>query len=164
VTDGKHLIVSFGSRGLYCYDLAGGLVWKKDLGKLFTRKSFGEGSSPALHGDTVVLVRDHEEEDVLLAFDKKDGRELWRTRRDEPTAWSTPLIVEHAGRAQVLVAAASGLRGYDLQDGRELWSGPALTICAGHLQASCPEPALIGFTAMQDGRQFFHADNLIVPE
>jgi outer membrane protein assembly factor BamB len=127
VTDGKHLIVSFGSRGLYCYDLAGGLVWKKDLGKLFTRKSFGEGSSPALHGDTVVLVRDHEEEDVLLAFDKKDGRELWRTRRDEPTSWSTPLIVEYAGRAQVLVAASSGLRGYDLTDGRELWSGPELT-------------------------------------
>jgi outer membrane protein assembly factor BamB len=119
--------VSFGSRGLYCYDLAGGLVWKKDLGKMFTRKSFGEGSSPALHGDTVVLVRDHEEEDVLLAFDKKAGRELWRTRRDEPTSWSTPLIVEYAGRAQVLVAASSGLRGYDLTDGRELWSGPELT-------------------------------------
>jgi len=127
VTDGEHLIVSFGSRGLYCYDLAGGLVWKKDLGKLFTRKSFGEGSSPALQGNTVVVVRDHEEEDVLLAFDKKDGRELWRTRRDEPTSWSTPVIVEHGGRAQVLVAASSGLRGYDLKDGRELWSGPVLT-------------------------------------
>jgi len=127
VTDGKHLLVSFGSRGLFCYDLDGGLVWKKDLGKLFTRKSFGEGSSPALHGDTVVVVRDHEEEDVLLAFDKKDGRELWRTRRDEPTAWSTPLIVEHGGQAQVIVTASSGLRGYDLKDGRELWSGPELT-------------------------------------
>jgi outer membrane protein assembly factor BamB len=127
VTDGKDLIVSFGSRGLYCYDLDGGLVWKKEPGKLFTRKSFGEGSSPALHGDTVVLVRDHEEEDVLLAFDKMDGRELWRTRRDEPTAWSTPLIVEQGGRPQVIVAASSGLRGYDLRDGRELWSGPELT-------------------------------------
>ena len=73
------------------------------------------------------VVRDHEEEDVLLAFDKKDGRELWRTRRDEPTSWSTPLIVEHGGRAQVIVAASSGLRGYDLKDGRELWSGPELT-------------------------------------
>jgi outer membrane protein assembly factor BamB len=127
VTDGEHLLVSFGSRGLYCYDLAGGLVWKKDLGKLFTRKSFGEGSSPALHGDTVVVVRDHEEEDVLLAFDKKDGRELWRTRRDEPTAWSTPLIIEHSGRTQVIISASGGLRGYDLKDGRELWSGPKLT-------------------------------------
>ncbi|MHC1767092.1 MAG: PQQ-binding-like beta-propeller repeat protein [Verrucomicrobiia bacterium] len=127
VTDGKHLIVSFGSRGLYGYDLAGGLVWKKDLGKLFTRKSFGEGSSPALHGDTVVVVRDHEEKDALLAFDKKDGRELWRTRRDEPTSWSTPLIVENNGSPQVIVASSSGLRGYDLKDGRELWSGPKLT-------------------------------------
>jgi outer membrane protein assembly factor BamB len=127
VTDGKHLLVSFGSRGLYCYDLNGALVWKKNLGRLFTRKSFGEGSSPALHGDTVVVVRDHEEEDTLLAFDKNDGRELWRTRRDEPTSWSTPLIIEHAGRAQVVVAASRGLRGYDLESGRELWSGPELT-------------------------------------
>jgi outer membrane protein assembly factor BamB len=127
ITDGTHLIVSFGSHGLYCYDLAGGLVWKKDLGKLHTRKSFGEASSPALHGDTVVMVRDHEEEDVLLAFDKRDGRELWRVRRDEPTAWSTPLIVEHGGRTQVLVASSSGLRAYDLKDGHELWVGPALT-------------------------------------
>jgi outer membrane protein assembly factor BamB len=74
-----------------------------------------------------VVVRDHEEDDVLLAFSKKDGRELWRTRRDEPTAWSTPLIVEYNGRAQVIVAGSSGLRGYDLKDGRELWSGPELT-------------------------------------
>jgi outer membrane protein assembly factor BamB len=127
VTDGKHLIVSFGSRGLYCYDLDGGLVWKKDLGKLYTRKSFGEGSSPALHGDTVVLVRDHEEEDVLLALDKRNGRELWRTRREEPTSWSTPLIVENGGHTQVLVAGSSGLRGYDFKDGRELWAGAQLT-------------------------------------
>ena len=103
-------------------------MWKKDLRKLFTRKSFGEGSSPALHGDTVVVIRDHEEEDALLAFDKNDGRELWRTRRLEPTSWSTPLIVEHGGPAQVLVAGSSGLRGYDLKDkdGRELWSAPEL--------------------------------------
>ncbi|MBM3852949.1 MAG: hypothetical protein FJ399_07305 [Verrucomicrobia bacterium] len=127
VTDGTHLIVSFGSRGLYCYTLSGELVWKKDLGKLHTRKSFGEASSPALHGNTVVVVRDHEEEDVLLAFDKRDGRELWRTRRDEPTAWSTPLIVEHGGRTQGVVASSSGLRAYDLKDGRELWAGPKLT-------------------------------------
>jgi len=127
VTDGKHLVVSFGSRGLYCYDLTGGLLWKKDLGRLFTRKSFGEGSSPALHGNTVVVVRDHEEEDFLMAFDKKDGRELWRAPRTEPTSWTTPLIVEHAGQTQVIVASSSGLRAHDIRDGRELWSGPPLT-------------------------------------
>jgi outer membrane protein assembly factor BamB len=74
-----------------------------------------------------VVVRDHELEDVLMAFDKTTGEELWRTRRDEPTSWSTPLIVVHDGRPQVVVASTSGLRGYDLHSGAELWSGPALT-------------------------------------
>ena len=60
VTDGEHIIVSFGSRGLYCYDMKGKLQWKKDFGDMRTRNSFGEGSSPALHGDTVLLLWDHE--------------------------------------------------------------------------------------------------------
>ena len=127
VTDGTHLIVSFGSQGLHGYTLAGERVWQQDPGKLFTRKSFGEGSSPALHGNTVVLARDHELDDVVLAFDKSTGQELWRTRRDEPTSWSTPIIVEHGGVPQVIVASTGGLRGYDLRNGRELWSGPPLT-------------------------------------
>lgn len=149
VTDGKHLIVSFGSRGLYCYDFAGEQVWKKDLGKWFTRKSFGEGSSPALHGNTVVVVQDHEGEDALLAFDKNTGKELWRTKRDEPTSWSTPLITEVNGAAQVIVASTSGLRGYDLSDGRELWSGPVLT------ESVIPSPIRVADTvvAMSDFRK-----------
>ena len=55
MTDGKHLYVSFGSRGVYCYDLAGNQKWSRDLGKMMIFNYFGEGCSPVVHGDSVVV-------------------------------------------------------------------------------------------------------------
>jgi len=127
VTDGEHLIVSFGSFGLYGYDLKGKLLWEKDLGDMSTRNSFGEGSSPALSGNTVVVLWDHEGDDFIVALDKRDGKELWRQQRDEPTGWCTPLIVEHAGRQQVVVNGTNKARGYDLATGALLWEAGGQT-------------------------------------
>ena len=127
VTDGEHLYVSFGSRGLFCYDLAGKLKWEKDLGDMQTRNAFGEGASPALHGDTLVVNWDHEGEDFIVALDKRDGKERWRQRRDEATSWSTPLIVEHEGKAQVVVSATTRIRSYDLATGAPVWECGGMT-------------------------------------
>lgn len=127
VTDGKHLFVNFGSRGLYCYDLDGNLKWEKDLGRMQTRNGFGEGASPALHGDSLVVTWDHEGEDFIAAFDKTSGDEIWRQKRDEPTSWSTPLIIEHEGTTQVVTAATSRVRSYDLATGKPLWEAEGLT-------------------------------------
>lgn len=127
VTDGKHVIAYFGSRGLHCYDLEGNLKWSRDLGKMQTKMSFGEGSSPALHQDTVVVNWDHEGDDFIVAFDKETGRELWREPRDEDTSWATPLIVEHEGKAQVITGATKKVRGYDLKTGDLIWESAGLT-------------------------------------
>jgi outer membrane protein assembly factor BamB len=127
VTDGEHLYVSFGSFGLYCYDLKGELKWEKDLGDMRTRNAFGEGSSPALHGDTLVVNWDHEGEDFIVALDKRTGKERWRQPRDEPTTWSTPLIVEHEGKAQVVVSATNKVRAYDLETGAPVWECGGMT-------------------------------------
>jgi len=127
VTDGKLVFAYFGSRGLHCYDMAGNLKWQKDLGKMQTRNSFGEGSSPALHGDTLVVNWDHQGDDFIVAFDKNTGDERWRQPRDEIQTWSTPLIVEHGGKPQVIVSATNKVRSYDLATGKELWSSPGLT-------------------------------------
>ena len=121
ITDGNLVISYFGSRGLHCFDTKGNLKWQKDLGRQQTRNSFGEGSSPALFGNTVVVNWDHEGEDFIAAFDKNSGKELWRNSRDEPTGWSTPLVVEHGGKAQVVVNASSKVRSYDLATGKLLW-------------------------------------------
>lgn len=127
VTNGRHVYAYFGSRGLHCYDMAGKLVWQKDLGDMRTKNAFGEGSSPALHGDTLVINWDHEGEDFIVALDAATGEERWRQKRDEDTSWSTPLIVEHDGRAQVITAATNKIRSYDLQSGKLLWETGPLT-------------------------------------
>jgi outer membrane protein assembly factor BamB len=134
VTDGEHLYVSFGSRGIFCFDLKGNLKWEKDLGDMQTRNSFGEGTSPAVHGDTVVVNWDHEGEDFIVALDKRTGAELWRKQRDEPTSWSTPLIFDHDGKAQVVVSATNKIRAYDLKTGEQIWE------CGGMTANAIPTP------------------------
>lgn len=134
VTDGQHIYSWFGSRGLHCYDLKGDLKWEKDFGKQRTANGFGEGSSPALHGNTLIVNWDHEGEDFIAAFDKKTGQEIWRQKRDEKTTWTTPFIVEHEGKAQVIVCASQRIRSYDLATGTQLWE------CGGLFANVIPTP------------------------
>lgn len=139
VTDGTHLIAYFGSYGLFCYDLQGNVVWQKDLGALRTRNNFGEGTSPALCGNTLLVLRDHEGDDCLLALDKRDGRELWRQTRDEPTGWCTPLVIEHAGQRQVVVNGTYRIRSYDFATGQLLWECAGMTANAIPSAVADPE-------------------------
>jgi outer membrane protein assembly factor BamB len=127
MTDGQLVFAYFGSRGLHCYDMQGNLKWQKDLGQMQTKMSFGEGSSPALHGNTVVVNWDHEGEDFIVALDKNTGNELWRTPRDEDTTWATPLIVEHDGKTEVVTVGTKRIRTYDLATGKLLWEHDGLT-------------------------------------
>jgi outer membrane protein assembly factor BamB len=99
-----------------------------------TTNEFGEGSSPALHGDALVVQWDHEGDDFIVALDKRSGKELWRQARDEPTSWATPVIVEVGGHAQVIASATNAIRAYDLRDGKELWS------CTGMTRNVVPTP------------------------
>jgi outer membrane protein assembly factor BamB len=127
VTDGTHVLAFFGSRGLHCYDMQGNLRWSKNLGRMQTKMGFGEGSSPALLGNIVVVNWDHEGDDFVAAFEKETGKELWRVPRQEDTSWSTPLIVEHENKLQVVTAATSKIRSYDLSSGKLLWECSGLT-------------------------------------
>ncbi len=127
VTDGERVYAFFGSRGLYCLDTDGELVWQKDLGDMRIRHGHGEGASPALHGDTLVVNWDHQGDSFVVALDKRTGKERWRTARDEITSWSTPLVVEHGGRPQVVISATRRVRSYDLATGRELWQAAGLS-------------------------------------
>jgi outer membrane protein assembly factor BamB len=127
VTDGERLYVFFGSHGLYCLDLKGRVLWEKDLGRMQTLHAHGEGSSPALFGDTLIVCWDHEGDSFLYAFDKRTGRERWKVARDEKTSWSTPLVVEYEGKPQIVVSATKRVRGYDLATGAQLWECAGLT-------------------------------------
>lgn len=130
ITDGENLFVYFGSRGLFCYDLDGNLVWKKDFGEMSKRRAFGEGSSPALHGNKIVIIWDHEGQSFITALDKKNGKEIWKVNRDEITSWTTPLIVEFNGKVQVVTSATGKVRSYDLANGNLIWSSSGMTLNA----------------------------------
>jgi outer membrane protein assembly factor BamB len=127
-TDGERLYAYFGSWGLYCYDFAGDLEWQRDFGDMRTRGGFGEGASPALHGDRIVVNWDNEGESFIVALDKVTGEELWRRAREEISSWATPLVVEVSGRAQVITTGTNKVRSYDLASGDLIWEGPGLTL------------------------------------
>jgi outer membrane protein assembly factor BamB len=119
VTDGERIYASFGSSGLYCYDFAGNLIWEKDLGKVDV--TFGEGSSPTLVGDTLLVVQDNNNASFLYALDKKTGRELWKQPRDEGSGWTTPFVLEHGGRTEVIISGSNAVRSYDPKTGNVWW-------------------------------------------
>jgi outer membrane protein assembly factor BamB len=121
VTDGEHVFAYFGSRGVYCYDLSGNLIWNKNLGQMNKILQFGEGTPIVLHDDRVIIKLDHEGESFIVALNKATGDELWRTARNEITSWSPPLVVDHGGRKQVVVAATQKVRSYDFETGGLIW-------------------------------------------
>jgi outer membrane protein assembly factor BamB len=128
VTDGTRIYAFFGSRGLFALDMKGAVLWEQQLGRMQTRMGFGEGASPALHGNTLVVNWDHEGDDFIAAFDTATGRERWRQSRNEPTTWGTPHVTVHGGRAQVIVPGSNSLSSYDLETGKPVWQAPGLTL------------------------------------
>lgn len=136
VTDGERVIVSHASAGVFCYDLTGKELWKRDLGR--QEFEWGSGSSPVLHGNACILYHGPGKGAHLLALDKKTGKTLWRYeepaidvgkrtdgfRGREPgviCTYSTPVIVGAAGREELLMSFPRFLRAFDPRTGRELW-------------------------------------------
>lgn len=127
VTDGRHVIVMFGSEGIYSYDIKGNLVWKKSLGVIHAGKhnnpeyTWGTASSPVLYRGLVIVLCDSLEGGYMSALDVTTGREVWRTPRDANPSWSTPAILEGGGHTELVVNAAPFIQGYDPATGKELW-------------------------------------------
>ncbi len=130
-TDGKHLIVSFGSEGLFAYDLSGTLLWKKDFGVLdagfymVPDAQWGFASSPVIHEGVVIIQADVQKNSFVGAFDVKTGTELWRTPRDDVPTFGTPAVVPYTAGGknswQVVVNGWHHIGGYDFKTGKELW-------------------------------------------
>jgi outer membrane protein assembly factor BamB len=140
VTDGRHIIVSFGSQGLYAYNFDGKLLWQKDLGVLNAGWFFdpdyewGIGSSPIIYKNMVIVQCDIQRHSFLAALDTDTGKEVWRTERDEIPSWSTPTIFEANGKAELVTQATTFTRGYDPMTGKELWK------YSGNSEIAIPTP------------------------
>jgi len=126
-TDGEHIYAYFGSRGLYCLDFNGNILWKRDFGQMEKRASFGEGASPFVYKDRIFILWDHEGDSWMYCLDKNTGEDIWKVRRDERTSWSTPLVVEANGNTQVITSATNAVRSYNFENGDLLWSATGMT-------------------------------------
>ena len=134
VTDGEFIYAYFGSHGLYCLNFKGELIWEKDLGRMEKHMSFGEGSSPVLYRDKLIVLRDHQGQSMLHVLDKRTGEIIWEVKRDEVSSWSTPLVIEFDRAVQVVTSASNLIRSYALEDGEILWE------CSGMTRNVIPSP------------------------
>src|SRR5205807_1814987 len=133
VTDGKRVYAYFGMHGLYCYDVTGKEVWKKDLGSFPMQMGFGTGSSPALADDRLFVQCDNEEKSFLVALDARTGDPVWKLERKGKSAWSTPLVWKNKVRTELVVCGERKVSSYDPATGKVLWELGGLT---GTFQAS----------------------------
>jgi outer membrane protein assembly factor BamB len=127
VTDGKHLIVSFASEGLYCYDLDGKLLWQQDLGLLddgafnAPELQWGAASSPIIFRNLAIVQCDRQKDSYVAAFDLDDGRRVWSTPRDEIPSWGTPNVYDGPPHPELVLNATHHICAYDPLTGKELW-------------------------------------------
>lgn len=126
-TDGQRVVAFFGSEGLYAFDLEGRLLWSRDLGLLDSgyfehpQAQWGFGSSPVLYDGVVIVQCDVQTNSFIAAFDARDGRQRWRTPRHDVPTWSTPTVICHGSRTQVVANGYRHIAGYDFHTGQLLW-------------------------------------------
>ncbi len=133
-TDGERVYVLFGDVGLYCFDMDGNELWRRDIELHKTDGGFGTGASPVVHGDKLFMVYDNLESSYIAAYDTATGEELWRVARNEQKGWATPFLWENEIRTEIVTTGENRIRSYGL-DGKVLWE------MDGRLSWSCiPTP------------------------
>ena len=142
VTDGERVIASFGSAGIVAYDFSGKQLWKTDLGK--QTHEWGQGSSPVIHGDLVIVYHGPGEFSSLHALDKQTGEKKWSillkemhpperfdgfAGKNDGTigTFSTPLVITAGGRDEIILPVVNALRAFAPASGRELWSATGMS-------------------------------------
>ena len=164
ITDGERIYVSYASAGFYCYDFAGRELWHRNFGE--HTHQWGDGSSPILYQDQVIFYHGPGEGSFLVAIDRRTGDTLWRV--DEPPfeagperedgfngngngmvgSFSTPMIVNAAGGAELVMSYPESIRGYDPKSGQELW------LCRGLNPLVYNSPVVYGDSVIAMGGYF----------
>ncbi len=125
-TNGMCVIAFFASEGLYCFDMEGTEVWSKNMGVIdqgapgAPQYQWGSGASPILHEEKIILQCDQQGQSYIVAIDFKDGREIWKTLRDEDPTWSTPTVCG-GKHPQIVANGYKHIGSYDIETGKEIW-------------------------------------------
>lgn len=124
VTDGERVYAWFATGQIAAVDLSGKLVWKTNLGATYGafEINWGHGSSPTIYRDLLILLCYHERASYLLALDSRTGAVRWKADAAAGvTSYSTPLVVETGGKAEIVVNSSAGVSGHDVSTGERLW-------------------------------------------
>ena len=117
------LYVHFGHFGTACLDLDGKILWRNN--RLRYEPEHGNGGSPIIVGDLLVFSADARTDPALVALDRRTGEVAWRAPRDlevrQKFSFATPLLIEVAGRPQIVCPASGAVIAHDPVDGREIW-------------------------------------------
>ncbi len=124
----QYAVAFFGAEGLYCFNHEGALQWKIDMGDMnsgwFYDQDYqwGFAASPVIHENLVIIQCDIQENSYIAAYDLATGAEKWLTKRDEIPGWSTPTLYRDGDRTLVATNGSRGIRGYDAENGEEVWT------------------------------------------
>jgi hypothetical protein len=133
VSDGERVYAYFGMTGLFCFDMSGKQLWKKDLGAYSMMFGHGSASSPILYNGKLYIQCDNEEKSFLAAIDAKTGNELWKVSRTERTDWSTPIVWKTKNRTDIVTGGSQKVQGYDPETGKVIWE---MSVGGGQCEAS----------------------------
>lgn len=124
VSDGQRIYAWFGTGQIVALDMAGKLIWKRNLAADYGpfAINWGHASSPTVYKDTVILLCYHDRSSYLLAIDSATGTTKWKVDQTAgTTSYSTPFVVETGNTAEVIVNSSSGIGGHNVATGEQLW-------------------------------------------
>jgi len=120
IVEGDRVYVHFGAQGTAALSTTGDVVWKT---RLLYESQHGNGGSPVLYGDLLIVSCDGFDEASVIALDKQTGKKRWQTLRPQPwsQAYSTPLAIHVGDRDLIVSVGAFHAVAYDPQNGKEIW-------------------------------------------
>ena len=141
-TDGRRVYAIFPTGDVAGFDFNGKRLWHKSLGR--PDSSYGYASSLETYENRVLIQYDQSDgkdgKSRFFALNGASGQVAWETKRDLPSSWTTPIVVEVAGKAQLITVANPFVVSYNPADGTELWRAECVggdlapsSICAGGL-------------------------------
>jgi outer membrane protein assembly factor BamB len=117
-TDGQHVVALFATGELVCIDLQGNRVWAKQVG--VPKNHYGHSSSLIINDGMVIVQYDQGENAKVLAFETATGNLSWEVGR-ESISWSSPILIDNSGRAEVVLTDSKSVGSYDPKTGKPLW-------------------------------------------
>jgi outer membrane protein assembly factor BamB len=147
-TDGERVFASFANGDIAAFDFDGEQLWTRATGPL--ESMYGHAASLTVYEDKVIALLDQGEADDdlsrIVALSVEDGHRMWETARATPNSWTTPIVIQHRGKPQIITAADPWVIAYDPENGEEIWRADVLfgdvapsPIYAGDLVIVCSD-------------------------